>query len=123
MAVPVHLGVLARNGDNLVATSQEDLDQKAADLQKLREQVADEEAKRVVREQEVANDVTMRQLEAEEAALRARLAVAKEQGKVSAVKEGAAAPLDAVKDQLAAAKAQERAAGAAPTRAARRSGS
>ena len=100
-------------------TSEEDLQRKAEELQKLREQVQDAETVRVEREREIANDVTMRQLEAEEAALRARLAVAKDAGKVAAVKSGAAAPLEAVKEQLQAATAQQKAAEKTGARTAR----
>ena len=100
-------------------TSDEDLQKQAERVQKLREQVADAEAKRTERERELANDVTMTQLQAEAAALEARLAVAKEQGKVGSVKEGASAPLDAAKDLLERAVAQKKAAEAAPKESAR----
>lgn len=81
-------------------TSDEDLQAQADKVEKLREQVANAEAKRTERERELSNDITMTQLQAEEAALEARLTVAKEQGKVGSVKAGAGAPLDAAKDQL-----------------------
>jgi hypothetical protein len=100
-------------------TSDEDLQKKAERVQKLREQVTNAEATRVQREADLANDITMRQLEAEEAALEARLAVAKEAGKVANVKQGAAAPLDAVTEQMERAVAQQKAAEAAPAEAAR----
>lgn len=90
-------------------TSDEDLQKKADDVQKLREQVADAEAKRVERERVVSNDLHMAQLESEEAALRARLAQAREASKVSNVKSGADAPLAAVQAQMEAAVAQEQA--------------
>ena len=91
-------------------TSDEDLQKKADRVKTLRQQVARAEATRIDRERSVANDIQMTQLEAEEAALEARLAVAKEAGKVSVVRDGIAAPLDAAKDQLAAAVAQQQAA-------------
>lgn len=94
-------------------TSDEDLAKKADSVQKLREQVADAEAKRVERERSVSNDITMAQLESEEAALRARLAAAREASKVSTVKSGAEAPLAAAKEQMEAAVAQEQAVAAA----------
>jgi hypothetical protein len=102
-------------------TSDEDLQKQSERVQKLREQVADAEAKRVERESSLANDVTMAQLQAEEAALEARLAVAKEAGKVGNVKSGASAPLDAAKEQLKRAVAQKEAAEKAPEEAARQS--
>lgn len=91
-------------------TSDEDLAKKAEEVQKLREQVSDAEAMRVQRERDVSNELAMGQLEAEEAALRARLATAKAQSKVTAVKGGAAAPLDAVKEQMERSVAQQQAA-------------
>lgn len=81
-------------------TSDEELQKQSERVQKLREQVAEAEAKRVEREREVANDITMAQLKAEEAQLEARLTVAREAGKVNAVKAGVAAPLDAAKEAL-----------------------
>jgi acetylornithine/succinyldiaminopimelate/putrescine aminotransferase len=90
-------------------TSDEDLAKKADNVQKLREQVADAEAKRVERERAVSNDLTFAQLESEEAALRARLAAAREASKVTTVNSGAEAPLAAVKEQMEAAVAREQA--------------
>lgn len=100
-------------------TSDEDLQKQSDRVQKLREQVAAEEAKRTTRERDLANDVTMAQLQAEEAALEARLAVAKDAGKVGSVKAGAAAPLEAAKEQMERAVAQKKAAEEQPSAAAR----
>lgn len=91
-------------------TSDEELQRKAEAVQKLREQVTEAEAQREQRELDTANDVTMTQLEAEEAALRARLAQAKEAGKVASVKSGVEAPLNAAKEQLKANLARQKAA-------------
>lgn len=91
-------------------TSDEDLAKEQARVEKLRQQLADEEAKRVERERSLANDITLAQLQAEAAQLEARLAVAKEQGKVATVKDGAAAPLDAAKAQMEQAVAAQKAA-------------
>lgn len=91
-------------------TSDEDLQKKAERVQKLREQVSNAQATREQRERDLANDVTMRQLEAEEAALEARLAVAKDAGKVASVKEGTSTVLDAVTSEMEAAVAQKKAA-------------
>lgn len=96
-----------------MATSDEDLASKADSVQKLREQVQEAEAKRVMRENEISNDITMKQLEAEEASLQARLTAARDGAKVATVKDGASAPLDAVASQMEAAVAQQKAAEAA----------
>src|SRR5437868_11997458 len=91
-------------------TSDEDLQKQQERVAKLRGQVADAEMTRETRERELSNDITMTQLEAEEAQLDARLALAKQQGRVSAVKDGAAAPLDAAKEALTRSVAAEKAA-------------
>lgn len=91
-------------------TSDEDLQAKSEEVQKLRDQVANSERNRIQRESELSNEIAMKQLEAEEHALRARLAVTKEAGKVASVKAGADAPLQSVKEQMERAVAQEKAA-------------
>lgn len=91
-------------------TSQEDLNKKAEAVQRLRQQVADAEAERLGRESELANDITLKQLETEEALLKARLATVREGKKVSSVKQGAEAPLSAAKEQMERALAQQKAA-------------
>jgi len=101
-----------------VPTSDEDLQAQAEKVEKLRQQVVDADANRENRERELSNDIAMTQLQAEEAALQARLAVAKESGKVASVKAGADAPLSAAKDQLARAVAQQKAAEKDPSNAA-----
>jgi hypothetical protein len=100
-------------------TSDEDLQKKAEEIQKLRDQVANKEATREQREIDLANDITMKQLETEEAQLRARLNVANDAAKVSVVKDGAAAPLSAVEDNLKAAVAAQKATEKAPAESAR----
>lgn len=100
-------------------TSNEDLQKKAERLQKLREQVAAEESKRTSRESELANDVKMTEMEAEEARLEARLAAAKDAGKVGSVKAGASAPLEAAKEQMERAVAQKKAVEERPSAAER----
>lgn len=100
-------------------TSDEEVQKKADRVAKLREQVANAEATRVDRERELSNDITMKNLEAEEAALEARLQVAKDASKVSVVKGGASAPLDAAKESMRLAVAQQDAAKAAGKNAAR----
>ncbi len=92
-------------------TTNEELAAKVAQVEKLRAQVASAEDTRISRENEISNDVTMRQLEVEEARLQAQLDDAKTASKVTAVRAGASTVLDAVKaDQVRAdtyAKAQE----------------
>ena len=97
-----------------MATTDEELDQKRQHVQKLRDQVAQEEAKRIEREADLVNDIAAAQLDAEATRLEAQLAEAKRQNKVNEVKSGASTVLDAIKaDQQQAnevAKAQEAAA-------------
>ncbi len=81
-------------------TTEEELQQKRERNAKLREQLAQEEAKRVEREVNLANDLTAAQLDAEEARLKAQLTDAKEAAKVANVKEGASAPLAAAKEEM-----------------------
>ena len=100
-------------------TSDEDLQKEMDRVQKLREQVADAEAKRVSRERELANDVTMNQLQAEAAQLEARLTVQSDSSKVANVKSGAAAPIEATKEELKRAVAMRDAAKKAGENAAR----
>jgi hypothetical protein len=90
-------------------TSEEELQKQSQRVEKLRQQVADAESVRVQRERDLANDVTMAQLQAEEAMLEARLAAAKDAGKVGSVKEGAEAPLDAAKEDMRLAVERQRA--------------
>lgn len=100
-------------------TSDEDLQKLQDRAAKLREQVATEEQKRVQRERELSNDVTAAQLQAEITRLETRLDASKDANKVSEVKSGAAAPLEAAKTEMqravevqkaqaAASKTQER---------------
>lgn len=83
-----------------MATTEKELDEKRQRNERLREQLAAEEAKRLTREAEVSNDVTAKNLDAEAARLEAQLAAAKETNKVAAVKSGAAAPIEAAQAQL-----------------------
>ena len=89
-------------------TSDEDLQAKSEEVKKLREQVANVEAERVQRERALANDVTMRQLEAEEAALKARLAVAENRN--ATIESGEeSGPLVSAQEAMERALAQEQA--------------
>ena len=97
-----------------MAITDEELDQKRQHVQKLRDQVAQEEAKRTEREADLVNDVTAAQLDAEATRLEAQLDEAKRLNKVGEVKRGASTVLEAIKaEQVQAnevAKAQEAAA-------------
>lgn len=90
-----------------MAVEEKELDQLRARAERLREQIAEAEAKaaETVRSQE--GDIEKAQLETEVAMLERRLAEAKDAAKVSTVKEGAAGPLDQVTTQLEAAVARK----------------
>ena len=92
-----------------MAITDEELVKKQAHVQKLREQVANEEAKRTERQADLVNDITARQLDAEAARLEAQLEAAKQANKVSAVKEGAASVVAPVEEDLANAQALQKA--------------
>lgn len=96
-----------------MAITDEDLGKLRDHVQKLREQVANEEAKRTARQAELVNDIQAQQLEAEAARLEAQLQAAKAANKAAVVKEGVAsvtAPIQADLDNAQAlAKAQEQA--------------
>jgi hypothetical protein len=92
-----------------MAITDEELDDKRQHAEKLREQVANEEAKRLTREAEGANALASAQLDAEIVRLEAQLATAKERNKVAAVKDGMAVPLEAVQTDLDNAKAHAKA--------------
>lgn len=94
-------------------TSDEDLQKKQEHVEKLRQQLADEENKRVERETELSNDIAAGQLDAEAARLEAQLTAAKSANKVSAVKAGASAPIEAAKAEMATAVEQQKALAAA----------
>lgn len=88
-----------------MAITEEELDEKRQRVEKLRREVAAEEAKRLTREAEAGNTLVSTQLDAETVRLEAQLAAAKERNKVAAVKDGIAAPLEAVQTDLDNAKA------------------
>jgi hypothetical protein len=88
-------------------TSDEDLQAKRDEVSKLREQVANEEAKRLERERNLSNEVEAANLDAEAANLRAQLAAAKESAKVGTVRAGATAPIEAAREAMARAQAAE----------------
>jgi len=82
--------------------SDEELKAKADEVQALREEVANVEAQRVANEAALSNQITMTELQTEEARLRARLAQAKGQVEGGAV-ENANTPLASAKEQMEAA--------------------
>lgn len=88
-----------------MAISDTELAKKQAYVEKLRGQVAEEEAKRTQREADSTNELAAVQLDAEAARLEAQLQAAKDVNKASAVRSGAAAPLYAAKEDLARAQA------------------
>lgn len=94
----------------MAEVTEEDLDKKRHGLEKLREQIAEAHASRESREQALSNEISMKQLDAEEARLRAELAAAREAAKASTVKSGTADLLDTITDEQKAAEASAKAA-------------
>jgi predicted nucleic acid-binding Zn-ribbon protein len=89
--------------------TENDLQKKRDRLDKLREQIADAETTASAHVTDQAYQVEMAQLEAEEARLETQLARAKASAKVTVAKDGATGPLQAAKEQLAAAQAAKEA--------------
>lgn len=85
--------------------TEKDLEQKRSKNDKLREQIAEAEAKAAVQVQQKNMEIEAATLDAETARLEAQLARAREAAKVSVVAEGASGPLAAVTAQLEAAQA------------------
>lgn len=100
MAVSVHLGVLARDGDDLVPTSDKDVETLQSSVKKKRAQLEKARRQRVSREQGLTNEITAAQLQAEEARLDAEIAAEKSASTPSAVREGASTPLAQAKEQM-----------------------
>lgn len=100
-----------------MATTEKDLDQKRERLARLRQQVAEANAQRVTREEDLSRDVQAAQLDAEAAQLEAQLFAAKEAAKSGTLKARASGPLDTAKEDMRRAaelqKAQEKAAASA----------
>lgn len=84
----------------MAAVTEDDLEQKRAKVEKLREQIATAEAKAATATQEQSNAIEAAALDAEAARLEAVLAAAREQAKVSNIKGGA----ESLTEQLKAAK-------------------
>lgn len=92
-----------------MAVTDEELAEKQERNLKLRQQLADEETKRLERERGMTNDITAAQLDAEAVQLETQIAAAKQANKVGEVKAGAAAPLEAARAQMEAAVAAQKA--------------
>lgn len=93
-----------------MAISDDDLAKKQDYVEKLRQQVASEEAKRTEREAGLQNDITAAQLDAEASRLEAQLQAAKDANKVAAVKAGASNVTDVLEQEKADAAAAAKAA-------------
>jgi len=88
----------------MAAVTENDLEQKRAKVEKLREQIAAAEAKAATAVQDQSNAIEAAALDAEAARLEARLAAAKEQAKVSNVKDGSAELSETLKAAMKAAE-------------------
>lgn len=88
--------------------SDEEVQRKVEAVEKLRQQVADAEAKRLDNEASQSNAIQLQQLEAEEARLQLELTRAKSASTVTAAREGASAPLDSAKASMEAAVAAQK---------------
>lgn len=91
-------------------TTDEELQQKQENVAKLRQQVADANAKREINVKELSNDFIAQQLDVEQARLEIQLAEALANSTAKAAKAGAADLLQNSKDEMAAAVAQQKAA-------------
>jgi hypothetical protein len=90
----------------MAGPTEEDLQKIRDDNDKLREQIAAEDAKRAEREAEATLAVSLAQLSTENARLQAQLASAKEAAKVATVKAGTDTLMTSLKDNLETAVAQ-----------------
>lgn len=96
-------------------TTDEELQKKREENEKLRSQIAAAEAKRVQNEQLASNDIVAAQLDAENARLQAELTLAQDGAKKSTINEGTADLTATVKDDLKAADLALKGAQAATT--------
>lgn len=83
-----------------MATTDAELERLQKSVEKKRERVLVERVRLTERTNELSNDITAVQLQAEEARLDAELATLANQSKVTSVREGASAPLDAAREEL-----------------------
>lgn len=85
--------------------SNEDLEKKQTQIQKLREQIRDAATDNAQRAVSAENEIVNAQLDAEITNLQAQLRQVKADSSAKAIKAGTAGPLAQAKDQLAAATA------------------
>jgi hypothetical protein len=93
-----------------VAVTEEDVQKKRDDVEKLRAQIAEARSKETVRLAEEVNEVTMLQLEGEEARLEVELIRAREAAKKSTIQAGSGNIKDQAEEQKKAAEAAAKAA-------------
>lgn len=89
----------------MTAVSEEELNELRSENEKLREQIAKEEAKEAENNANRQREYEARQLAAENARLEAQLASAKARSKVGVSREGAQGLMESAEDQFAAAQA------------------
>jgi hypothetical protein len=87
-------------------TSQDDLDKKVTELEKLRTKIAETRDERLRREQDVVNDITSVQLDAEIETARLELQREQELGKASNIKARVAPTIDDAKAAMERASVQ-----------------
>lgn len=90
--------------------SDQEVQAKQERVAKLRAQVEEANTRRASNEAELTNDITIAQLDVEEARLEAQLAEAKASATKTAVKDGANTTLQAAREAQAAAREQAKAA-------------
>ena len=93
----------------MAEVTEEDLEKKRASVDKLREQIADAQSSREERERNLSNEIAMKQLDAEEARLKAELAATREAAKASNVKAGTADLIETLGDDEKRANEQAKA--------------
>jgi hypothetical protein len=91
-----------------VPTSDEDLQKKRDEVQKLRDKVATANADADRKARELDNDVAAAQLDAEKVRLENELAAAKHRGSAAVVKAGVAGPLHSAQEAMRLAEEQRK---------------
>ncbi len=86
----------------MATVSDEEVQAEIAAVEKLREQLAAAEAKRLDNERSQTNAIQLTQLQAERARLELEVQRAQAAAKVGSAREGAAAPIEAAKDSMTA---------------------
>ncbi len=92
----------------MATVSDEEVQAAIEDVEKLREQLAAAEAKRLDNERSQSNAIQLAQLNAEKERLTLEVQRAQEAAKVGNVREGASAPIEAAKDSMTAAVAAQK---------------